>query len=151
MKSILATAAIVMVAVGVVTATQGAKAAAEAGVAQALIAKENQWAAASKASNGDAIAPMLSEDFVALDSDGSMHSKAEVVARTKKGKWTTNEIGDLKVIVHGDSAIVSGSWKGVGTDGAGKSVNTTERWMDTWVKAANGQWHCVGSASVPAK
>lgn len=116
MKSILATAAIVLATVGVVTAAQSAKTGADAGVSQALIAKENQWAAASKASNGDAIAPMLSEEFVALDSDGSMHSKAEIVARTKKSKWTTNEISDMKVMVYGDSAIVSGSWKGVGTD-----------------------------------
>ena len=86
MKSILATAAIVLATVGVVTAAQSAKTGAHAGVSQALIAKENQWAAASKASNGDAIAPMLSEEFVALDSDGSMHSKAEIVARTKKSK-----------------------------------------------------------------
>ncbi|MCA1563294.1 MAG: nuclear transport factor 2 family protein [Acidobacteria bacterium] len=106
------TATIVLLTLGVAMAQQGAKGrGGNAGaVAQALMDLENQWAKASKASDGDAIAPLLAEDFVALDSDGSLHSKSEVVARVKKAKWVTNEIGDMKVRVHGDSAVVTGSW-----------------------------------------
>ena len=154
MKRVLVTAAIVLLTLGVVTAHQGAGASganATGAVVQALMDLENQWAKASKASNGDAIAPLLFEDFVALDSDGSMHGKSDLVARTKKEKWVTNEIGDLKVIVHGDSAVVTGSWTGNGTDDAGKPVNTRERWADTWVKMANGRWQCVVSASTSIK
>ncbi len=153
MKRLLATGAIVLVTFGVAVAQEPAKAGGKAGssVVQALMDMENQWAKASKASDGDAIAPMLAEDFVALDSDGSLHGKADVVARTKKGKWVTNEIGDLKVMVHGDSAIVTGSWTGNGTDGAGRAVNAKERWADTWVKMPNGKWQCVASASAPIK
>ncbi len=154
MKRLLATGAIVLVTFGVAVAQEPAKAGggkAASSVVQALMDMENQWAKASKASDGDAIAPMLAEDFVALDSDGSMHGKADVVARTKKGKWVTNEIGDLKVMVHGDSAIVTGSWTGNGTDGAGRAVNAKERWADTWVKMPNGKWQCVASASAPIK
>ena len=110
--------------VGVALAQEGAKSGAKAasGVAQALTDMENQWAKASKASDGDALAPLLAADFVMLDSDGSLHNKADVVARTEKPKWETNEIADMKVVVHGDSAIVTGSWTGVGTDGAGNAV-----------------------------
>lgn len=154
MKRLLATGAIVLLTLGVAVAQEAAKAAGAkpaSSVVQALTDMENQWAKASKASDGDALAPMLSEDFVAIDSDGSMHSKAEVVARTKKAKWVTNEIGDVKVIVHGDSAIVTGSWTGNGTDGAGRPVNAKERWADTWVKMTNGKWQCVASASAPIK
>ena len=120
-------------------------------VAQALMDLENQWAKASLAGNADALAPLLAENFVALDSDGTMRTKAETLARTKAAKWTTNEIGDLKVIVHGDAAVVTGSWTGKGTDGAGKAVDAKERWADTWVKMSNGKWQCVASASAPAK
>ena len=139
--------------VGVALAQEGAKSGAKAasGVAQALTDMENQWAKASKASDGDALAPLLAADFVMLDSDGSLHNKADVVARTKKAKWVTNEIADMKVVVHGDSAIVTGSWTGVGTDGAGKAVNAKERWADTWVKTAAGKWQCVASAAAPIK
>jgi ketosteroid isomerase-like protein len=93
----------------------------------------------------------LSNDFVAIDSDGSVRSKADVVARTKKAKWTTNEISDMKVVVHGDAAIVTGTWTGNGTDGTGKAVNAKERWGDTWVKGADGKWLCVASIAAPLK
>ncbi len=154
MKRLCVTAAIVLLTFSVVMAQQGAKAGggnAAGAVAQALTDLENQWAKASKAGNADALAPLLSEDFVSLDSDGSMYSKADVLARTKKAKWVTNEIGDMKVMVHGDSAVVTGSWTGKGTDGAGKAVNAKERWADTWVKMASGTWQCVASASAPLK
>lgn len=154
MKRLLVTAGIVLLTLSGVMAQQQAKAgggSAAGTVAQALMDLENQWAKASRMSDGEAIAPMLSEDFVSLDSDGSMHGKSDVVARTKKAKWVTNEIGEMKVMVHGDSAIVTGSWTGNGTDGAGKAVNTKERWADTWVKMANGKWQCVASASAPIK
>ena len=153
MKRLLATGAIVLFSLGVAVAQEAAKAGAKPAstVVQALTDMENQWARASKAGDGDAIGAMLAQDFVALDSDGTMRGKADVVARTKAAKWVTNEIGDLKVIVHGDSAIVTGSWIGKGTDGAGKAVDARERWADTWVKMANGKWLCVASASAPSK
>ena len=151
MKTVLAAGALVLFCAGVAGAQQPAPAKAGAGVAQALIQMENQWAQASKAGNADALAPLLSEDFIALDSDGSLRGKAEVLARVKKAKWTTNEISDMKVTVHGDSAIVTGSWVGKGTDGTGKAIDAKERWADTWVKAANGKWQCVASASAPIK
>ena len=149
MKQFLATGAIVLLALGAAHAQVPAKAAGT--VAQSLTDMENQWAKASKAGNADALAPMLSDDFVALDSDGTMRTKAEVLARTKTAKWTTNEIADLKVIVHGDAAVVTGSWIGKGTDGGGKAIDAKERWADTWVKASNGKWQCVVSASAPTK
>jgi ketosteroid isomerase-like protein len=154
MKHFLATGVIVLLTLGGALAQEGAKGGggkASGTVAQSLIDMENQWAKASKAGNAEALAPMLSEDFVALDSDGSMRTKSEALARTKKAKWDTNEIGDLKVIVHGDSAIVTGSWTGKGTDGGGKAIDAKERWVDTWVKASNGKWQCVASASAPMK
>lgn len=150
MRRFLAAGVMVLMSVAVGMAEQaGAKPGSP--VAKALIDLEQQWVTASKASNGDALAALLSDDFVALDSDGSMHNKAAVVARTKKAKWATNEIADLKVMLHGDSAIVTGSWTGKGTDGNGKTVNATERWTDTWVKMADGKWRCVASASAPLK
>jgi ketosteroid isomerase-like protein len=80
-----------------------------------------------------------------------MRTKAQVLARIKKGKWTVNQIDDLKVAVHGDAAVVTGSWVGKGTDGDGKAVDAKERWADTWVKTAGGKWPCVASASAPTK
>jgi ketosteroid isomerase-like protein len=154
MKRLLLCGLIVLLSAGFATAQEKpAKSAGDASgdVAKTLIDLENQWVKASKASDGDALAPLLSATFVTLDSDGSLHTKAEVIARTKKAKWATNEIGDMKVTVHGNSAIVTGTWTGKGTDGAGKAVDTKERWVDTWVKMADGKWQCVASASAAIK
>ena len=153
MKRLLTIGAIVLFTGGVAAAQQPARSAgggAASSVTQALTDMENQWVKASLASDGDALGRLLAEDFVTIDSDGSMHGKADVVARTKKAKWKAMEIGDLKVIEHGDTAIVTGSWTGNGTDGSGKAVNAKERWADTWVKA-NGKWQCVASAAAPVK
>ena len=153
MKRFLCTAALVLLTVGTAIAQESAKSGGQgaSSIAQALTDMEHQWAKASKAGDADALAPMLADDFVAMDSDGSLHSKAELIARTKKAKWTTNEIADVKVTVHGDSAVVTGSWTGNGTDGTGKPVNAKERWTDTWVKTTGGKWQCVASASAPVK
>lgn len=151
MRRLLITAAIVLLPLGVMTAQEGTAGNASGPVAQALIDLENQWAKASKAGDGDALATILAEDFVQVDSDGSLRGKSEIIARMKKGKWTTNEISDMKVMVHGDSAVVTGTWTGNGTDGAGRTINGKERWADTWVKTPNGKWQCVASASAPMK
>ena len=153
MKRFLATGLLVVLSVGVAGA-QSSKAAAPAGAAatiKAVTDLENKWVALSKAGDGDGLGGLLADDFVALDADGTMHTKSEVVARTKKSKWTTNEVADLKVTAHGDSAIATGSWIGKGTDANGKPVDAKERWADTWVKSASGKWQCVVGASAPTK
>jgi ketosteroid isomerase-like protein len=154
MKRFLATGLLVVVSVGIAAAQQPGKAGAAPSSAAAMKAVtdlENKWVVLSKASDGDGLGALLADDFVALDADGTMHTKAEVVARTRKNKWTTNEVANVKVTVHGDSAIATGSWIGKGTDANGKPVDAKERWADTWVKMANGQWQCVVGASAPTK
>jgi ketosteroid isomerase-like protein len=116
---------------------------------QALLALEQRWVTAAKASDGAAVGALLAENFTAIDSDGSMRTKPELVERTTKGKWTSATLTDMKVVMHGNNAaIVTGVWAGVGTDGGGKAVDARERWADTWVKA-DGKWRCVASASAP--
>ena len=149
MKQLLAAGLIGLLSVGVAVAQEPTKAA--AGVPQALIALENQWAKASKAADGAGVGALLAPEFVQLDSDGSLRTRTEIVARVKGGKWVTNDISDMKVVVHGDTAIVTGLWVGKGTDGSGKAVDAKERWADTWVKTAGGKWLCVASASAPTK
>lgn len=153
MKRFLATGLLVVLSVGIAAAQQPGTAAAPAGAAaiKAVTDLENKWVTLSRAGDGEGLGALLADDFVALDADGTMHTKSEVVARTKKAKWTTNEVADLKVTVHGDSAIATGSWIGKGTDANGKPVDAKERWADTWVKMATGKWQCVVGASAPAK
>jgi len=123
----------------------------QSSVEQALMDLERQWVKASLASNGEALAPLLASNIVVLGSDGTMQTKAAYVAMTNKGKWQVNEISDMKVQVHGDTAVVTGLWTGKGTDGAGKAFDGRERFADTWVKMPDGKWQCVATASATIK
>ena len=142
MKKLL-TAASIMLAMCTVTFAQG--------VDQTLMDLERQWVKAALASKGEALAPLLATDFVSIQSDGTMQTKAQYVANTNKGKWQVSEVSDMKVQVHGDSAVVTGVWTGKGTDGTGKNFDGKERFGDTWVKMADGKWQCVASVSAPMK
>ena len=152
MKQLLVTTGIVLLTLGGAVAHQGAKpAGADSPVAKALIDLENKWQTFSKANDGDGMATILADNFVMLDVDGTMRTKADVVERTKKAKWVTNEISDLKVTVHGDTGVVTGIWVGKGNDGAGKAIDSKERFVDSWAKMADGKWRCVASAAAPIK
>ena len=140
-----------LVAVASIMLATGALALAQGGVAQAVMDLEQQWVKAGLASNADGIAPLLAADFVSVQSDGSMQTKAVYLAGAAKSKWQVNEVSDMKVQVHGDSAVVTGVWTAKGTDGTGKAFAGKERFADTWVKMADGKWQCVVSASASMK
>ena len=119
-------------------------------VGQALLDLEQQWQKASVAHDADALGKLLADGFVSLDVDGTTHTKADVLARTKTAKLTTNEISDMKATMHGDAGVVTGMWAGKGVDGSGKTIDTKERWVDSWAKVG-GKWQCVASASATVK
>jgi ketosteroid isomerase-like protein len=155
MKLVTATVAAFLLMAGMASAQQSAMASkAEmrtgSNVEQHLTDMENRWAKASLTSDGSAVAPLLSDDFVNIDSDGSVHNKAETVARTSKAKFQVSEISEVAVNTHGDAAVVTGIWTGKGVDGMGNAIDTKERWADTWVMK-DGKWECVASASAPLK
>ncbi len=72
-----------------------------------------------------------------------MHNKTQTLARIKGDKWDASELSDMKVAVYGGAAVVTGVWAGKGTS-EGKSVNSHERWTDTWI-TRHGKWQCVAS------
>ena len=87
---------------------------AQGGVEKALLDLEQQWVKAQLAGNAQALGTILAADFVSLQADGTMQSKAVYVGNTTKTKWQANAISDLKVQLHGDSAVVTGIWTGKG-------------------------------------
>ena len=121
------------------------------GVEKAITGLEQQWAAAGKASNADAVAPLLADNFTNMGSDGAMTNRAQTLAMTKGSKWEINQISDIKVTVFGNTAIATGMWQGKGTGSDGKAVDAHEHWVDTWMKMPGGKWQCIASASAPAK
>ena len=136
---------------------QGKKAAGEkktatAGSAeQALIDIENRWVQAGKKQDPAMLEPYLAEGFMAMAADGAYTSKKDYLAGIKKAKWEISEVRNMKAHVAGNHAIVTGDWRGKGVDGNGKTVDTTEHWIDSFVKSASGKWQCTSDASATAK
>ena len=109
---------------------------------KAVAALENQWLESQKTNNPDLVAPLLADKFVSTSAEGRLQSKAEMLAATRKRKYTSVEYNDVRVTAFGNAAIATGVYKGKGTDG-GKPFDETERWTDTWVKMPGGKWLCV--------
>jgi len=118
-------------------------------IAETITRLEQQWASAAKANDATQIAPLLSELFVEMDSNGILRGKSEALDRVKTDKWQVFEISNIKVVMQGTMAIATGAWYGKGTSPDGKAIDAHEHWLDTWHK--NGKWHCIASASAPVK
>jgi ketosteroid isomerase-like protein len=122
-----------------------------AGTEQVVAALEQKWLEAQKTNNPGLIAPLLADTFVDTSSEGKFTDKAGMLATEKATKYDSAEYNDVKVHVYGNVAIATGEFKSTGTDESGKPFTADERWTDTWVKMANGKWHCVASQGTPVK
>src|SRR5208283_4348825 len=119
------------------------------GAEKVIVALENQWLQAVKAQNPDLVAANFDDKFVNTDSSGKVTSKAQGLADLKAEKFVSAENENMKVTMFGDTAIVTGGFKGKGTDAKGKAFDVHEQWTDTWVKMHGGKWICVASHSSP--
>jgi ketosteroid isomerase-like protein len=117
---------------------------------RAVAALEQQWLQSQKTNNVDLLVPLLADKFANTSSDGKLTGKSETLAEYKNTKWESAENADVKVTAFGDTAIATGVYNGKGTR-SGKPFDVHERWTDTWVKLAYGQWQCVASQTSPIK
>jgi len=116
--------------------------------AKAVAALENQWLESQKTNNPDLVAPLLADKFVTTSAEGKLQSKEQMLAATRKRKYSSVEYADVHVSVFGNTAIATGVYKGKGMQ-ADKPFDETERWTDTWVKMPGGKWLCVADHNSP--
>ncbi len=117
-----------------------------------IAALENTWTQAERTSNPDPVAPLLADKFIGTGSDdGLVKNKTEELAELKATKYDSIEMSDVKVVVHGNTAVATGRFHARTTDVAGKPHESLVRWTDTWVKMPNGKWQCVASAFSPIR
>jgi Domain of unknown function (DUF4440) len=121
------------------------------GVEQTLLDIENKWVESGMKQDPSILEPYLAEGFMSMGADGAYTSRQDYLAGIKKAKWEISEISNLKAHVSGNHAIVTGDWRGKGTDASGKSVDTTEHWIDSFVKTSSGKWQCTSDASATKK
>jgi ketosteroid isomerase-like protein len=120
--------------------------------AATLRALELKLAEAYKERHIDLLASMLAEDFVITFEDGSVYSKTGYISysATPSIRLDVAETSDVKVRMHGNTAILTGAYHERGTSN-GKPYEYHDRFTDVWLKT-DGKWQLIASHyGVPVK
>jgi ketosteroid isomerase-like protein len=115
-------------------------------------ALELKWTESYKQHNIDILSSLLSDEFVITIEDGSIYSKAGYITHSADSAVHVQvaELSDLKVRLHGDTAIVTGAYHEKG-ESKGKPYEYHDRLTDVWMKIG-GRWQVMASHySVPSK
>jgi ketosteroid isomerase-like protein len=113
---------------------------------------ELKLAEAYKQRHIDLLASMLADDFVITFEDGSVYGKTGYISysATPSIRLDLAETSDVKVRMHGNTAILTGAYHERGTSN-GKPYEYHDRFTDVWLKTG-GNWHLIASHyGVPAK
>ena len=146
MKRILAVAVLVVVAtslaLGQMADKQGKKG--KGGTEQALMQMERDWTEAALKKDAAALDKILADDWVGQGPTG-VATKAEALADLKSGdnKIESETLGDMKVRVFGDTAVVTGS-DDEKSSYKGKDTSGHYLWTDVFVKR-QGRWQAAAS------
>jgi ketosteroid isomerase-like protein len=115
-------------------------------------ALELKWTESYKQRSIDTLSSLLADEFVITVEDGNVYSKAGYISHTADSKVRVDvaEMSDLKVRIHGTTAIVTGAYHEKGVS-EGKPYEYHDRLTDAWIRSA-GKWQVVASHySVPYK
>src|ERR1700740_730362 len=106
---------------------------------------ELKWTESYKQRSIDILSSLLADEFVITVEDGNVYSKAGYISHTADSGVHVQvaEMSDLKARVHGDTAIVTGSYHEKG-ESSGKPYEYYDRFTDVWIKAA-GKWQVIAS------
>jgi ketosteroid isomerase-like protein len=119
-----------------------------------IVASERAWAEAPVKGDAAGMARLMSDDYVEIvtetppgtsKSSWVTSSKLEWLELVRSGreKYTSVELHNIKVHLHGDVATVTGEYSQTGTKD-GKDIGASGLYVDTWVKN-NGNWKVVSS------
>jgi ketosteroid isomerase-like protein len=113
---------------------------------------EEKWTESYKKRQIDILSSLLAEDFVITVEDGNVYSKSGYISHTADTSTHVDvaEIKDLKVRMHGNTAVVTGAYHEKGNSN-GKPYEYHDRLTDVWMKVGN-KWQVIASHySVPLK
>jgi len=113
---------------------------------------EEKWTESYRKRQIDILSSLLAEDFVITVEDGNTYSKSGYITHTADSSVQVDiaEILDLKVRMHGNTAVVTGAYHEKGKSN-GKPYEYHDRLTDVWMKVGN-KWQVISSHySVPFK
>ena len=105
----------------------------------ALINLENTWAQALSRKDADTVACMLANEFEEADVDGSLHTRAENLAKIPNRKPGTNRLSEMRAHVEGNIGFTRGLAELV--DASGKVVARV-RFTDVFTYR-DGRWQAL--------
>jgi len=118
----------------------------------AVLQTERELCTAYLKGDTDAIARGVMEDYTLTNSTGKITTRAEDIEEAKRNdpKYEVFENHDMKVRVHGDTAVVTGRTHTKGISG-GKAFDSEFQFTDPFVKDG-GRWRLLAGhvSKVPA-
>jgi ketosteroid isomerase-like protein len=124
----------------------------ESAEAAKVRALEHKWTDSYKARQVGILSSLLADDFVITVEDGTTYSKIGYISHSADSSVHVDvaELSDLRVHMHGNTAVVTGAYHERGSSG-GKPYEYHDRLTDIWAKGSSG-WQVIASHySVPAK
>ncbi len=113
--------------------------------ASAVLALEKNWNDAYQRGDVVTMNALLADDYIITVEDGNTFSKPGYIAHN--GNSTVHvrvsKMSDLKVRVHGSTAVVTGAYYEKGTE-KGKPYEYRDRLTDVWMNT-NGRWQLIVS------
>lgn len=116
-----------------------------------IVGVENKWNAAYQRGDVAAMDSLLADDFIITVEDGSTFSKPGYIAHNGNAtvRVEISDMSDLKVRMHGKTAVVTGAYHEKGTE-KGKAYEYRDRFTDVWMNK-DGRWQLIVSHySIPA-
>ncbi len=109
----------------------------------AVLQTERELATAYLRSDADAIARGVMEDYTLTNSMGKITTRADDIDEAKKNnpKYEMFENHDMKVRVHGDTAVVTGQTHTKGIS-SGKPFDSEFQFTDTFIRDG-GRWRLL--------
>jgi len=125
------------------------KADSDADISQTLQAMERAWLNAEKNHDAATFDKLVADDWIAITPDGKRQTKAERAAEIIASDIDSATLGEMKVRVFGDTAVVTGTDDEI-TMKDGKKSTDHYVWTDVFVKR-NGKWLAVASQTAQIK
>ncbi len=112
-----------------------------------VLAAEQQLASAHATHDLRRIAALLHDDYRILQPNGTIETKAEVLASyANDGRyWALAEVSDLTVMLHGVVAQVVGVWRATGSND-GIAFDYRARFLSVWLKESD-EWRNIAYSS----
>ena len=134
-------------------AGQAGKATGFAEAERAVTKLEQEWFAIQQANDWGKLSRLISDDFVIVDSDGSLGNKETMIAGYKEEAPRVVSLKMQVMVAHAVSAnaVIASGLDDIATkSSSGETVHRYERFIDTWIMR-DGRWQCVAEQVTLAK